>query len=147
MLLELSGRTKYALLAMLELASIYDTGETLQIRQIAASQNIPDRYLEQLLATLRRAGLISSERGKKGGYLLARSPKRITLLEIVNCMEGEDPAATESIDSSEPVAIRAISEVWQKVKRSADDVLEKNTLQDLLEKRNYLQQPITMYYI
>ncbi|MBW4528874.1 MAG: Rrf2 family transcriptional regulator [Phormidium tanganyikae FI6-MK23] len=49
MILELSGRTKYALMAMLELASIYDTGETLQIRQIAAAQNIPDRYLEQLL--------------------------------------------------------------------------------------------------
>ncbi len=132
---------------MLELASIYDTGETLQIRQIAASQNIPDRYLEQLLATLRRAGLISSERGKKGGYLLSRSPRKITLLEIVNCMEGEDPASNQTSDQTEPVAMQAISGIWQKVKQAADEVLEKNTLQDLLEKRNYLQHPTTMYYI
>lgn len=146
MLLELSGRTKYALLAMLELASIYDTGETLQIRQIAASQNIPDRYLEQLLATLRRAGLLSSERGKKGGYFLSRHPRKITILEIVNCMEGEEPASTGD-DAPEPAAVQAISSFWHKVKRAADDVLETHTLQDLLEQRTHLQQPITMYYI
>lgn len=145
MLLELSGRTRYALMAMLELASIYDTGETLQIRQIAALQNIPDRYLEQLLATLRRGGLISSERGKKGGYLLSRPPWKITLLEIVNCMEGGD--STENNDEGESVSVQAISTVWQTVKKAADDVLEKNSLQDLLEKRNYLEQPVTMYYI
>lgn len=146
MLLELSGRTKYALLAMLELASIYDTGETLQIRQIATSQNIPDRYLEQLLATLRRAALISSERGKKGGYFLSRHPRKITILEIVNCMEGEEPSSSGT-DIDEPAAVKAISNFWQKVKRAADDVLETHTLQDLLEQRNHLQQPITMYYI
>lgn len=146
MLLELSGRTKYALLAMLELASVYDTGETLQIRQIAASQNIPDRYLEQLLATLRRAALISSERGKKGGYFLSRHPRKVTILEIVNCMEGEEPSASGS-NTEEPAAVQAISNFWQKVKRAADDVLETHTLQDLLEQRNHLQQPITMYYI
>ncbi|MBE9012472.1 Rrf2 family transcriptional regulator [Pseudanabaenaceae cyanobacterium LEGE 13415] len=144
MLLELSGRTRYALMAMIELASVYDSGETLQIRQIAAAQNIPDRYLEQLLATLRRGGLISSERGKKGGYLLARPPRKITLLEIVNCMEGGDPVETQEDES---VSVRAISQMWQTVKRAADDVLEKNSLQDLLEKRNYLDQPVTMYYI
>ncbi|BAS56447.1 MULTISPECIES: RrF2 family transcriptional regulator [Leptolyngbya] len=146
MLLELSGRTKYALLAMLELASVYETGETLQIRQIAASQNIPDRYLEQLLATLRRATLISSERGKKGGYFLSRHPRRITILEIVNCMEGEEPA-TSAEGSSESAAMQAITGFWQKVKQAADEVLETHSLQDLLEQRNHFQQPITMYYI
>lgn len=145
MLLELSGRTKYALMAMLELASIYDSGETLQIRQIAAAQNIPDRYLEQLLATLRRGGLISSERGKKGGYLLSRPPRKITLLEIVNCMEGGEPVETN--DDNDSVSVKAISQIWQTVKRATDDVLERNSLQDLLEKRNYLEQPVTMYYI
>ncbi|BAU12480.1 hypothetical protein LEP3755_30090 [Leptolyngbya sp. NIES-3755] len=145
MILELSGRTKYALMAMLELATIYDSGETLQIRQIAAAQNIPDRYLEQLLATLRRGGLISSERGKKGGYLLSRPPRKITLLEIVNCMEGGDPVETN--DDGDSVSVKAICQIWQTVKRAADDVLERNSLQDLLEKRNYLEQPVTMYYI
>ena len=63
-------KSEYALLALLELSLHYEKGEPLQIRQIAAQQNIPDRYLEQLLATLRRAGFVKSQRGAKGGYLL-----------------------------------------------------------------------------
>ena len=80
---ELSCKSEYALLALIELATHYSSGEPLQIRQIAAQQNIPDRYLEQLLATLRRYGLVRSQRGAKGGYLLAREPWKITLLEVV----------------------------------------------------------------
>ena len=56
--MELSCKSEYAILALLELASHYQKGEPLQIRQIAAQQNIPDRYLEQLLATLRRGRLV-----------------------------------------------------------------------------------------
>jgi Rrf2 family protein len=86
-MVEISCKTEYAILALIELAAHYDQGEPLQIRFIAAQQNIPDRYLEQLLATLRRGGVIRSQRGAKGGYLLAREPWKITLLEILNCLE------------------------------------------------------------
>jgi Rrf2 family protein len=61
MLVELSCKSEYAILALLELAAQYAIGEPLQIRQIATQQQIPDRYLEQLLATLRRAGLVRSQ--------------------------------------------------------------------------------------
>ncbi|HLO86656.1 MAG TPA: Rrf2 family transcriptional regulator, partial [Nostocaceae cyanobacterium] len=54
--MELSCKSEYAILALLEMATHYESGEPMQIRQIAAQQNIPDRYLEQLLATLRRGG-------------------------------------------------------------------------------------------
>src|SRR5918998_936906 len=89
-MVELSCKSEYAILALLELADCYDEGEPLQIRQIAAQQNIPDRYLEQLLATMRRCGLIRSQRGAKGGYILAREPWKITLLDVINCLEGSD---------------------------------------------------------
>src|SRR5689334_17765944 len=87
---ELSCKSEYALLALLEMATHYESGEPMQIRQIAAQQNIPDRYLEQLLATLRRAGIVKSQRGSKGGYLLSREPWKITLLQILECLEGLD---------------------------------------------------------
>lgn len=91
--MELSCKTEYTLLALLELTGDYNEGdynegEPLQIRQIAIQQNIPDRYLEQLLATLRRGNLVRSQRGSKGGYLLAREPWPITLLDVINCLDG-----------------------------------------------------------
>jgi Rrf2 family protein len=87
---ELSCKSEYAILALLEMASDYQSGEPQQIRQIAAKQNIPDRYLEQLLATLRRGGIVKSQRGSKGGYLLAREPWKITIFEVLGCLEGLD---------------------------------------------------------
>ena len=89
--MELSCKCEYAVLALLSLVDHYPQGEPLRIRQIAAQQHIPDRYLEQLLAILRRSGLVCSQRGARGGYLLAREPWKITLLEIINCIEGRDP--------------------------------------------------------
>ena len=71
----LSCKCKYALSALVELAMAYASGEPLQSREIARRQNIPDRYLEQVLATLKRGGLVRSQRGVNGGYLL--SPVRL----------------------------------------------------------------------
>ncbi|MBD2259173.1 Rrf2 family transcriptional regulator [Pseudanabaena sp. FACHB-2040] len=144
--MELSCKSEYALLALLELSVQYAGGEPMQIRQIAAQQNIPDRYLEQLLATLRRAGLVRSQRGARGGYLLARDPWKITLYEIVSCIEGFDTQSGTEKQPSTPEGL-VISEVWQEVRQAAETVLQKCTLQDLLERRNARQQLDIMYYI
>jgi Rrf2 family protein len=132
---------------MLELASHYDSGEPLQIRQIAADQNIPDRYLEQLLATLRRCGLVRSQRGAKGGYLLAREPWKITLLDVVTGIEGLDNQPADSRKDLKSVEGMVIWEVWQESGQAADAVLQKYTLQDLNEKRDARRQLDIMYYI
>jgi Rrf2 family protein len=144
---ELSCKSEYALLAMLELAANYTTGEPLQIRQIAAEQNIPDRYLEQLLATLRRCGLVRSQRGAKGGYLLVREPWKITLLDVVNGIEGSDNQATDPSKELKSVEGMVIWEIWQEARQSANAVLQKYTLQDLVEKRTSRRQLDIMYYI
>lgn len=144
--MELSCKSEYALLALLELSIHYDGGEPLQIRQIAAKQNIPDRYLEQLLATLRRAGLVRSQRGARGGYLLAREPWQITLYEVVSCIEGFD-SQSERDQVPDTTEGLVITDVWQEVRQAAETVLQKYTLQDLTEKRNTKQQVDFMYYI
>ncbi len=134
-------------MALLELTSYYNEGEPLQIRQIAAVQNIPDRYLEQLLATLRRGGLVHSQRGAKGGYVLGREPWKITLLDVINCLEGLESKASKSEITPKTVERSIVGEIWQEVHDRANDVLRGYTLQDLCEKRNYIQQLDIMYYI
>ncbi|MBW4649556.1 MAG: Rrf2 family transcriptional regulator [Kastovskya adunca ATA6-11-RM4] len=145
--MELSCKTEYALLALLELTGHYNDGEPLQIRQIAAQQNIPDRYLEQLLATLRRGGLVRSQRGAKGGYLLTREPWKITLLDVISCLEGSDAKASKSETDPKTVESAVVVEIWQEIHDRANDVLRGYTLQDLSEKRDSRRQLDIMYYI
>ena len=144
--MELSCKSEYAFLALLELAAHHAQDEPLQIRQIASQQNIPDRYLEQLLATLRRGGIVRSQRGARGGYLLTRAPWQITLHEILNCIEGLDTPNESPKTRTTPEGL-VISEVWQEARQAAEAILQKYTLQDLLEKRQTKQQRDLMYYI
>ncbi|WP_375477479.1 RrF2 family transcriptional regulator [uncultured Nostoc sp.] len=145
--MELSCKSEYAILALLEMAAHYESGEPLQIRQIAAQQNIPDRYLEQLLATLRRGGIVKSQRGSKGGYLLTREPRKIILFEILECLEGLEAQAGEENVNSQSIDSSVIEEIWQEASRAANSVLQKYTLQDLCEKRDSRRQLDIMYYI
>jgi Rrf2 family protein len=146
-IVELSCKSEYALLALLELTAAYGTGEPVQIRQIAAEQSIPDRYLEQLLATLRRSGIIRSQRGARGGYILAREPWKITLLEIVNCIEGADSQQPEAQREPKSIEGAVIREVWMEAGQASDAILQKYTLQDIAEKRESRQRLDIMYYI
>jgi Rrf2 family cysteine metabolism transcriptional repressor len=143
---DLSCKSEYALLALLELSTDFAKGEPLQIRQIASQQNIPDRYLEQLLATLRRAGLVKSQRGARGGYLLARDPWKITLYDVVSCIEGFD-AQTDTGKTPQTSEALVVQDVWGEVRQAAEEVLQKYTLQDLVDRRNAKQQVDIMYYI
>ena len=147
--MELSLKSEYAILAMLELAHNFAIAQPLQIRQIALQQNIPDRYLEQLLATLKRQGLVKSQRGSKGGYILAREPWEISLLEIIRGIEGHDPISEQknSKANNESVSLLVIRDVWEAAQKSASDVLDGCTLKDLCDRQRQCQIATTMYYI
>ncbi|WP_017652531.1 RrF2 family transcriptional regulator [Fortiea contorta] len=145
--MELSNKSEYALLALLELASRYSSGESLQIRQMATLQDIPNRYLEQLLATLRRRGLIKSIRGAKGGYVLARDPQKITLLEAWSCIEGVEAVVTPKKQYPGTLENQVIHEIWQEARQAANSVLEHYTLHDLCERRSKKRHKELMYYI
>ncbi|BAY33586.1 hypothetical protein NIES2107_54850 [Nostoc carneum NIES-2107] len=145
--MEISCKSEYAILALLEMATHYQNGEPMQIRQIAAQQNIPDRYLEQLLATLRRGGIIKSQRGSKGGYLLAREPRRISIFEVLECLEGLDVRTDQDDIKPRTVDSFVVEEIWQEACQAANSVFQNYTLQDLCEKRDSRRQLDIMYYI
>ena len=146
--MELSLKSEYAILAMLELANNFAIDQPLQIRQIATQQNIPDRYLEQLLATLKRQGLVKSQRGAKGGYILSRAPWEISLLEIIRGIEGYDPISEKNSKSgNESASLSVILEVWEAAQKSASNVLDGCTLKDLCDRQRQRQLATTMYYI
>ncbi|MCA6571846.1 MAG: RrF2 family transcriptional regulator [Pseudanabaena sp.] len=146
--MELSLKSEYAILAMLELANHFAIDQPLQIRQIANLQNIPDRYLEQLLATLKRQGLVKSQRGSKGGYILAREPWEISLLQIIQGIEGYEPI-TENNNKlgQESASLSVIREAWEAAQKAASHVLDSCTLKDLCDRQRQRQIATTMYYI
>jgi len=145
---ELSCKSEYAILALLELATHYQKGEPLQIRQIAAQQNIPDRYLEQLLATLRRGGLVKSQRGSKGGYFLTREPGKITLFDVFVCVEGLDKLKNTQQETEPKTSDSAVVEdIWEEARQAANSVLKNYTLVDLCQKRDSQKHVDIMYYI
>ncbi|TAF08335.1 MAG: Rrf2 family transcriptional regulator [Nostocales cyanobacterium] len=145
--MEISCKSEYAILALLEMATYYESGEPMQIRQIAAHQNIPDRYLEQLLATLRRGGIVKSQRGSKGGYLLAREPWKISVFDILECLEGLDIKPGEDDTNRTSIDSAIVEEIWQEARQAANAVLHKYSLQDLCEQRDSRKQLDIMYYI
>jgi Rrf2 family protein len=142
--MELSAKVEYALVALLEMASHPAPGEPLQIKHIAAKQSIPDRYLEQVFAALRHAGIVRSQRGNKGGYLLAREPWQITLLEIFNCLEDDSRSGQGQVSECDRLIVR---DVWKEAERSAKTVLQRYTLRDLCQQREIRQRLSDMYYI
>jgi Rrf2 family protein len=103
-MLSISNKSKYGLKAALALASSYEQGGLLSIREIAAQQNIPRQFLEQILNRLARASIVASVRGKQGGYRLARPPARITAAEIVTLLEGGIDLAPGRDDPGDVVA-------------------------------------------
>ncbi|MEM7555526.1 MAG: Rrf2 family transcriptional regulator [Cyanobacteria bacterium P01_A01_bin.84] len=146
--MELSCKSEYAILALIELAARYQSGEPLQIRQIAAKQSIPDRYLEQLLATLRRGGLVKSQRGSKGGYLLTREPWKIKVFDILVCLEGVDKLKKCDEDTQlKTLESIIVEEIWQEACLAANSVLQNYTLADLCDRRDSHKQTDIMYYI
>lgn len=144
---ELSSRVEYALLALLELASHHPKESPLTVNEITASGEIPERYLDQILAVLRRAGIVQSLRGAKGGYLLAKEPWRITLLEVFCALEGGGSRQTPKVAESVTIEKTAVLEIWQEAQQASLGVLEKYTLQDLCQQRDARQQTNPMYYI
>ena len=143
----------YGLRAMLDLAERYGQGPV-QSESIAKRQEISDAYLDQLLTLLRRAGLVRSVRGPRGGHELVRPAGEITLMEVLTALEGDflaigAPDATGSPDATgaqELPTVRVQRELWQKVRAATELVLAGTNVQDLLERQRTLTAP-ARYYI
>ncbi len=131
MVLSITSKGPYALRALAELGRA--GGETpVPIGELARRRDIPVQFLEQLFAVLRRAGVLRSQRGVRGGYSFARAPEEITVLEIVELLDGPVGADTE--------------EIWAEAAAAARDVLSATTVRDVIE-REAARATTPMYYI
>ena len=130
-MISITTKSPYALSALVELHRQGATGPV-PIAELARRREIPVQFLEQLFATLRRAGILRSQRGVKGGYSFAREPSEVTVLEIVEMLDGKLGAGAESIFAEASEAARA--------------VLAGSTIADVVERENR-DAGATMYYI
>jgi Rrf2 family transcriptional regulator, cysteine metabolism repressor len=127
----ISTKGVYGLTAMYELSK-HDKKTPMQIKEISSNANIPQNYLEQLLSKLRRAELVKSIRGAKGGYILAHAPEDIKVLDILVALEGD----INIVDSktSNPILNIFFDESKQNMKKLFDMDLAK--LDDYQDKYN-----------
>jgi Rrf2 family cysteine metabolism transcriptional repressor len=133
--MKISTRTRYGMRAILELAISYGQGP-LQLKVIARHQDISVKYLEQIIAMLKSAGFVRSIRGAKGGYILAKSPNRIKLGDVFDCLEGSINTVDciENRNYCARVADCLARQIWVQVQNAINNVLQSITLQDLVEK-------------
>ncbi len=143
--MKLSVRGEYALRALLVLANHYDQ-PVVRIQAISEEQNIPKRFLEQILNDLKTAGIVQSRRGVSGGYRLARPPREITLASVVRHIEGAlAPVSCVSERFYEkcscPDESRCpIRSIMKEVRESIVKIMEQTTVADLAERWEHLKQ-------
>ncbi len=132
----ISTRGQYGLRALVELAQ---TNTLMPIHKIAERQDISLHYLEQILATMRRAGFVQSERGATGGYRLARDAKKITALEVIVALEGSLAPVACVEDSSQCSHVNACGteSLWRRVDATITGILGSYTVADLLEEARF----------
>ncbi|OHW63014.1 HTH-type transcriptional regulator CymR [Andreesenia angusta] len=149
--MKLSTKGRYGLKAMFELALHYGEGP-IPLKNIAEVQEISEHYLEQLIAVLKKNGLVSSVRGAQGGYMLIDSPRKITVGNVIRALEG-DLAPVDCINdtagnkcSKENRCVTRM--VWEKINDSINSVIDSITLEDMIEEHNRINSNSDfMYYI
>ncbi|HEX9664425.1 MAG TPA: Rrf2 family transcriptional regulator [Patescibacteria group bacterium] len=138
-MLNIATKSDYGLILMLELAKNYNSGY-LSLTQIAKTKNLSANYLAQLSIPLKQAGLVDSKEGKGGGYKLSKSPDQITVLEIVEAIEGPVNLVkchkTENHDCQSFLACEA-KMIWPAIFNEIKFVLRKKSLASLLATINH----------
>ncbi len=146
--MKVSTKGDYGVRALVELAHHYGQGP-LQSAEIAARQEIPEPYLDQLLPTLRRAGFIRSVRGPQGGHALIREPAEVRLSEVVVALEGSlaPLACVDDPDSCTKNGGCVQREVWEEVRDATQQILDRVSIADLAEKERQYSRNGGRYYI
>ncbi len=135
--MKISTKGRYALRLMLDLA-LNNTGEYITIKSIAARQEISEKYLEQIISILNKAGYVKSIRGAQGGYKLAKEPSEYTVGMILRLTEGSIAPVDcldEEADACERCNGCVTREVWKELYEAITSVVDRITLQDLVEKQ------------
>ncbi len=137
--MKFTAKCKYGLLALLEIADQQKKGIALVKRKtIVKNQQIPNSYLENILIILKNHGILKSARGTNGGYYLLKTPDKLTLYEIITILEGKSPLE-ECINLQGECMYNEnckIKLIWEEINRYQKKILEKITLEDLLDNES-----------
>jgi len=149
--MRLSKRGEYGLRAMMRLAEFYQSDEPqvlTKIREISEVENIPIKYLEQILLTLKNAGLLNSKKGIRGGYYLAKLPSKIALGQIVRILDGPlAPIRCVSQMAYEPCECRdektcGLRLVMLDVRNAIANILDNTSLEDIRNRVNAVREDL-----
>jgi Rrf2 family protein len=132
--MKISTKGRYALRLMLDLA-LNSNGDCISIKEISERLGISDKYLEQIITVLNRAGFVRSVRGAQGGYLLAKEPEEYTVGSIIKLMEGNLALVScleEGAEKCENAATCVTVEIWEKITEAVNNIIDNITLKDLV---------------
>lgn len=136
--MKISTKGRYALRLMIDLAS-NNTGNPVSLKDVAGRQGISDKYLEQIIAILNKAGCVKSVRGAQGGYILRKKPEEYTVGMILRLTEGS-LAPVFCVEEEDFVCERAdscvTSIVWRRLNDAINGVVDNITIQDLVDWQN-----------
>jgi Rrf2 family protein len=143
-----SARVSYGLRAALMLADRFGDGQVLG-KDISETEGLPAAYLEQIMASLRRADIVLGTRGARGGYVLTRDPRTITVTELIVALEGpiqlsECPDGASCCSQPDSCVV---NELYRTAETALHDVFDNRTLSDLLERRLELRGAAMVYQI
>lgn len=148
--MKVSTKGRYGLRALVDL-TVYSTDNHVSLVSIAERQKISLNYLEQVFATLRKAGIVKSIKGAQGGYILADSPENIKVSNIIRVLEGDFNIIDESIYEDghiDAIQMAVKTLVWDKINESVNYYLDHTTLDDLANEYRRLNDIVpVMYYI
>ena len=135
--MKISHRGLYGLKALTHLAEAYDRG-LVKIHEIAEEESIPEKFLEGILVTLKNARLVSSQRGREGGYRLRRPPAEILLGDVVRIIDGPLAPFGDAVELAHRVRTEprhgGLFDLFLEVRNAAAKILDHTSLADLLER-------------
>ena len=147
--MNISMKSRYAVRALIELARYEQTrpGKPVRLGDISDKRDMPLQFLEQVFASLRRAGVVRSRRGASGGYSLGRPAAEISVLDVVAALDGVPSPAECTQGLCDKVDGCGASSVWIEAQKALEDVLGGTTIGDLLAREDALRGGAPMYHI
>lgn len=142
--MRISNKGEYALKAILDLSYHYQDRSVIPLTSISRRQDIPLKFLEQIMLILKKAGYVESKRGIKGGFFLLKSPQEVTLGDIIRLMEGQiGPvlnSRNESYSGYSKEEEYAIREVWMKVTGAVSKIIDSVTFSHIMRRADELRE-------
>lgn len=147
--MKISTKGRYGLKAMIDLA-VNSVNDIVTLKSISQRENISEGYLEQIFSALRKKGLVKGRKGSQGGYVLGKSVKEITVLDILNALEGDLSVVERDEDAilkEDKLDNFIRNSVWSKINMAIEEVVVSITLEDLVINYNNTINSSYMYYI